>query len=147
MAQQSIDRIRVATRATGDLLASLVSMVAAVVAAGLLHPLLAPLMLLVAVPQGWASIIEARMSLGSWVRMLSNHRRLAVASDDASVTVGLPPQTSICRGGANEGQHQRQRRAPPLTRGSALACGFAWSWGRHNDYRELVNLLSPMPVT
>jgi ATP-binding cassette, subfamily B, bacterial len=81
VAQQSIDRIRVATRATGDLLASLVSMVAAVVAAGLLHPLLAPLMLLVAVPQGWASIIEARMSLGSWVRMLSNHRRLAVAGD------------------------------------------------------------------
>ena len=81
VAQQSIDRIRVATRATGDLLASLVTMVAAVVAAGLLHPLLAPLMLLVAVPQGWASIIEARMSLGSWVRMLSNRRRLGVASD------------------------------------------------------------------
>ena len=81
VAQQSINRIRIATQTTGDLIASLVSMIAAVVAAGLLHPLLAPLVLLAAVPQGWASIREARMVLQSWVRMLSNYRRLDVASN------------------------------------------------------------------
>ena len=81
VAQRSIGSIRIATRTTGDLIASLMSMVAAVVAAGLLHPLLAPLVLLAAIPQGWASIRDARMMLGSWVKMLSNHRRLGVAGD------------------------------------------------------------------
>jgi ATP-binding cassette subfamily B protein len=81
VAQRSISSIRIATRITGDLLASLVSMIAAVVAAGVLHPLLAPLVLLAAAPQGWASIRDARMRLGSWVKMLSNYRRLDVAGN------------------------------------------------------------------
>lgn len=81
VAQQSINRIRIATRVTGDLLASLVSMTAAVVTAGVLHPLLAPVVLLAAAPQGWASMRGARASLVSWVKMLSQYRRLGVAGD------------------------------------------------------------------
>jgi ATP-binding cassette subfamily B protein len=81
VAQQSINRIRIATRVTGDLLASLVSMTAAVVTAGVLHPLLAPVVLLAAAPQGWASMRGARASMASWVKMLSQYRRLGVAGD------------------------------------------------------------------
>jgi ATP-binding cassette subfamily B protein len=81
VSQQSINRIRIATRVTSDLIASLVSMIAAVVTAGLLHPVLAPLVLLAAAPQGWASIRDARAILASWVRMLSNYRRLDVTGD------------------------------------------------------------------
>lgn len=81
VSQSSIHRIEVAATTTADLLASLVSMTAAVVTAGLLHPLLAPVVLLAAAPQGWASIRSARAALASWVRMLSNYRRLGVAGN------------------------------------------------------------------
>lgn len=81
VAQQSIGRIRMGVRITGDLLASLVSMAAAVVTAGVLHPLLAPVVLLAAAPQAWASLQSARESYASFVRMISRWRRLDVTGD------------------------------------------------------------------
>lgn len=80
-AGHGIHRVHIAARATGGLLASLVSMMAAVVTAGLLHPLLAPVVLLAAVPQGWASIRAAKLSYDSFVRMTSRMRRLDVTCD------------------------------------------------------------------
>jgi ATP-binding cassette, subfamily B, bacterial len=74
------DRMRHVVGDTGDLLASLVSVGAAVVTAGLLHPLLAPVVLLAALPQGWASIRSARLMFESFVRMSSRRRRLGVTS-------------------------------------------------------------------
>lgn len=80
-ARYGIHRVHIATRATGGLLASVVSMLAAVVTAGLLHPLLAPVVLLAAVPQGWASIRAAKLDYDSFIRMTSRTRRLDVTGD------------------------------------------------------------------
>jgi len=72
------DRVSGAVRDTGDLIAGLVSVTAAVLTAGLLHPLLAPVVLLAALPQGWASVRSARLMFESVVRTLSARRRLGV---------------------------------------------------------------------
>lgn len=55
-----LSHVRMATSAVGSLVGSAVSMVAAVGTAGLLHPLLAPVVLLTVVPQGWASTGASR---------------------------------------------------------------------------------------
>lgn len=81
VAQQSVGRIRMGVRIAGDLLASLITMAAAVITAGVLHPLLAPVVLLAAAPQAWASLRSARESYGSFVRMISRWRRLDVTGD------------------------------------------------------------------
>jgi ATP-binding cassette subfamily B protein len=73
-------RIQSCVRDTGDLLASLVSVVAAVGTAGVLHPVLAPVVLLAALPQGWASVRSARLMFESVLRMNSARRRLNVTS-------------------------------------------------------------------
>lgn len=75
------NRIQASVRDTGDLLASLVSLVAAVGTAGVLHPLLAPVVLLAALPQGWASVRSARLMFESVLRTTSARRRLGVTSD------------------------------------------------------------------
>lgn len=46
----------------------------------MLHPLLAPVVLLAALPQGWASVRSARLMFGSVVRMNSRRRRINVTS-------------------------------------------------------------------
>lgn len=74
----AVPRVRFATRELMDLLAALVSMAAAVVAVGVFHPLLVPAVLLAAVPQGWASVRNAKVSFDSYVRMSSRSRRLDV---------------------------------------------------------------------
>lgn len=74
-------RVRAAVIDTGDLIAAIVSAVAAVVTAGVLHPLLAPAVLLAAIPQGWASVRSARLMFASVVRMNSRYRRQSVTSD------------------------------------------------------------------
>jgi ATP-binding cassette subfamily B protein len=71
------NRIQSCVRDTGDLLASLVSVVAAV---DVLHPVLAPVVLLAALPQGWASVRSARLMFQSVLRMNSARRRLNVTS-------------------------------------------------------------------
>jgi ATP-binding cassette subfamily B protein len=77
-ADLGLPRVRDGIRDVGELTASLVSMAAAVVTAAVLHPLLAPAVLLAAAPQGWAGIRNAKLAFGSFVRMASWMRRLAV---------------------------------------------------------------------
>jgi ATP-binding cassette subfamily B protein len=71
-------RIRSCAQDTGDLMASLVSVTAAVVSAGVLHPVLAPVVLLAALPRGWATVRSARLMFASFVRMTSARRRSSV---------------------------------------------------------------------
>ncbi|WP_246170191.1 ABC transporter ATP-binding protein [Pseudonocardia hierapolitana] len=71
-------RIRSCAQDTGDLMASLVSVSAAVVSAGVLHPVLAPVVLLAALPRGWATVRSARLMFASFVRMTSARRRSSV---------------------------------------------------------------------
>lgn len=75
------DRIRFAVQRTSDLTALVVTMTAAVLTAGLLHPLLAPTVLLAAAPQAWAQVKGAQLEFDSWVRRTSRARRLAVVSE------------------------------------------------------------------
>jgi ATP-binding cassette, subfamily B, bacterial len=73
-------RIRSCAQDTGDLIASVVSVSAAVVSAGVLHPVLAPVVLLAALPRGWATVRSARLMFASFVRMTSARRRSSVTS-------------------------------------------------------------------
>jgi ATP-binding cassette, subfamily B, bacterial len=63
---------------TGDLIATMVSVLAAVITAGVLHPLLAPVVLIAALPQGWASVRSARLMFASFLRTSSARRRLGI---------------------------------------------------------------------
>jgi ATP-binding cassette subfamily B protein len=65
----------------GNLLSSTISLAAAIVTAGLLNPVLAPVVLLAALPNGWASMRTARIGYESFVRMISRHRRLWITGD------------------------------------------------------------------
>ncbi len=95
------DRISGAVRDSGDLLAGLVSVTAAVATAGLLHPLLAPVVLLAALPQGWAAVRSARLMFASVVRTISTRRRLNVTSrlitgrDEAAEVRAFTTQTML----------------------------------------------------
>ena len=65
----------------GNLLNSAISLAAAIVTAGLLNLVLAPVVLLAAVPNGWASMRAAQLSYESFVRMNSRMHRLAITGD------------------------------------------------------------------
>jgi ATP-binding cassette, subfamily B, bacterial len=65
----------------GSLLGSAISLAAAIVTAGLLNPMLAPVVLLAAAPNGWANMRAAKLSYESYVRMVSRMRRLGITSD------------------------------------------------------------------
>ncbi|MFC4942189.1 ATP-binding cassette domain-containing protein [Pseudonocardia sp. GCM10023141] len=71
-------RLRAIVRDTSDLIAGVVAVTAAVVTAGVLHPLLVPVVLLAALPQGWATVRSARLMFASVVRMNSRSRRIGV---------------------------------------------------------------------
>ena len=75
------DRVRFAVQRSSDLTALAVSMAAAVLTAGLLHPLLAPTVLLAAAPQAWAQVKGAQLAFDSWVRRTSRARRLEVVNE------------------------------------------------------------------
>ncbi len=60
---------------------SVVNLAAAVTSAGLLHPVLAPVVLFAVVPNVWASARAAKLAYGSYLRMISRTRRLTLASD------------------------------------------------------------------
>jgi ATP-binding cassette subfamily B protein len=66
---------------TGNLLSSAISLAAAIVTAGLLNPVLAPVVLLAATPSGWASMRSAMLTYESFVRMVSRMRRLGITGD------------------------------------------------------------------
>jgi len=102
-----LPRVRGVVRDSGDLLAGLVSLVAAVTTAGLMHPVLAPVVLLAALPQGWASVRAARMMFASVVRMFSRNRRMGVTSrlitgrDEAAELRAFTTQNALL------GEHRR----------------------------------------
>ena len=79
--QGAPSRVRAAVRETADLTALAVSMCAAVVAAGILHPVLAPTVLLAAAPQAWAQVKGAKLAFDSWLRTSSRARRLDVVNE------------------------------------------------------------------
>jgi ATP-binding cassette subfamily B protein len=66
---------------TVDVLTGFVGLVAAAGTLGLLHPLLLPLLLLTAVPEGWASVRAARMRYLTMVALISVMRRKGVLAD------------------------------------------------------------------
>jgi ATP-binding cassette subfamily B protein len=76
--ERSSSQFRHAVREAGNLTAVLVSAVSAIVTAGILHPLLAPAVLLAVAPQAWASIRSAKIAFDSWLRTHSQTRRFTV---------------------------------------------------------------------
>jgi ATP-binding cassette, subfamily B, bacterial len=66
---------------TVDVLTGFVGLAAAAGTLGLLHPLLLPLLLLTAVPEGWASVRAARMRYLTMVALINVERRKWVLSD------------------------------------------------------------------
>ncbi len=100
-------RIREAVSDTGDLIASVVSLVAAVVAAGALHPVLAPVVLLAALPQGWASVRAARLMFASVLRMNSAHRRRGVTSNLITDRDAAAEVRAFTTQGVLLGEHRR----------------------------------------
>jgi ATP-binding cassette, subfamily B, bacterial len=83
-------RVRNAVRETGDLTSLIVSATSAVVTAGVLHPVLAPAVLLAAAPQAWAQVKGAQLAFDSWLRMSSRARRLAVTAELISQRENAP---------------------------------------------------------
>ena len=74
----ALSQIRNAATTIGDLGAGLVTVAAAVVTAGLLHPALIPVVVLPALPQAWATARAARLSYEWFLAMTSRSRRLSV---------------------------------------------------------------------
>ncbi|WP_246007303.1 ABC transporter ATP-binding protein [Actinomadura pelletieri] len=64
-----------------DVLTGAVGMVAAAGTLGVLHPLLLPLLLLTAVPEGWASVRSARMQYLTMLKLVEVSRRKWILSD------------------------------------------------------------------
>jgi ATP-binding cassette subfamily B protein len=75
---QGLSRVREIVNETGDLIALAVSVLASVITAGVLHPLLAPVVLIAALPQGWAAVRSARLMFASYLRTSSARRRLGI---------------------------------------------------------------------
>src|SRR5919107_947363 len=80
-AEQALIHLRFGASLVGDLAAAAVSMGAAVGTAGLLHPVLAPLVLLAALPQGWAGVRGAQLRMAANVRISATLRRRFVTGD------------------------------------------------------------------
>lgn len=78
---QGIMSVRRGVSDAGNLLSSAITLAAAIVTAGLLNPVLAPVVLLAAVPNGWASVRSALLGYQSFVRMVSRMRRLGITGD------------------------------------------------------------------
>ncbi|MCW2902714.1 MAG: transporter related protein [Streptosporangiaceae bacterium] len=64
-----------------DVLTGLVGLVAAAGTLGVLHPVLLPLLLLTALPEGWASVRSARMRYLTMLTLVSSNRRKWILSD------------------------------------------------------------------
>ena len=74
----ALNQIRASATTIGDLTAGLVTVAAAVVTAGLLHPALILVVLLPAISQAWATTRAARLSYQWFLEMTSRTRRLSV---------------------------------------------------------------------
>ncbi len=78
--ERGVRSIEISVRGVSDLTKSLIQLVAAVATAGLLHPLLAPLVLLAVVPEVLASARAVQLQYNSYLRMVSLRRRQSIAS-------------------------------------------------------------------
>lgn len=78
-ADQATARIREGVRMVGDLLGNCIGLLAAAATVGVVHPLLVPVVLIAALPQAWATLRTIRNSFLSHLRMMANHRRLAIS--------------------------------------------------------------------
>ncbi|MFE9576965.1 ABC transporter ATP-binding protein [Nocardia sp. NPDC006044] len=74
----SIDRC---VQAIVGISGALIHVIAAVTTTAVLHPLLAPLVLLAVLPEMWASARAAKLSYQSYVRMVTRNLRTAIASE------------------------------------------------------------------
>jgi ATP-binding cassette subfamily B protein len=79
-AEMGLSRLRSTATSVGDLLAGLVAVVAAVTAAGLLHPALIAVVALPALGQAWATTKVARLHYEWFLAMTSRSRRLGVVT-------------------------------------------------------------------
>ena len=88
-----LSQLRTSTTTAGDLLASLVSMAAAMITDAILHPLLAPVVPFSVLPQGWASIRSAKIQ--SDVALGGMQAHLLENSEKPSVPIGRFPRCPL----------------------------------------------------
>ncbi|WP_199442699.1 ABC transporter ATP-binding protein [Umezawaea beigongshangensis] len=79
--RHGVQSVEMSIRSVSDLASSSISVVAAVVTAGLLDPLLAPVLLLAALANGWAAMRAAKMRYESFLRMVTQNLRLFVVEN------------------------------------------------------------------
>ncbi|WP_328309236.1 ABC transporter ATP-binding protein [Actinomycetospora sp. NBC_00405] len=106
-AEHSLGRIRRGAETVGDLVSGLVAVVAAVVAAGLVHPVLAPVVLLAGLPQAWAAVSGVRLMFASVLRTTSQTRRLAVVGDLIAGRDNAAEVRAFTVGGVLAAEHER----------------------------------------
>ncbi|HEY9409662.1 MAG TPA: ABC transporter ATP-binding protein [Jiangellaceae bacterium] len=73
-----VDAIDQGSQRVADITSSLISMLAAIVTAGLLDPWLAPVLTLAALANGWAAMRVAKLGFESFLRMVTRRLRLGV---------------------------------------------------------------------
>jgi ATP-binding cassette subfamily B protein len=79
--QRGMSSIEGCVEAISNVSGSVIQLGAAVFTAAVLHPLLAPLVMLAVVPDMWASARAARLSYQTFVRMVSRMLRMQIASE------------------------------------------------------------------
>jgi ATP-binding cassette subfamily B protein len=79
--QRGMSSIEGCVEAIGTVSGSVIQLGAAVFTAAVLHPLLAPLVLLAVLPDMWASARAAKLSYQSYVRLVSRMLRMQIASE------------------------------------------------------------------
>lgn len=78
---QGIRGIETSLRQCADLSSSSISMLSAIIAAGLLNPWLAPVLLLAAVPNGWASVQVAKLRYRHFLANVTRNLRKSVLEE------------------------------------------------------------------
>ncbi|GAA4937725.1 ATP-binding cassette subfamily B protein [Actinomycetospora succinea] len=106
-AEHSVTRIRMGASVVGDLVSGSVAVVASVVAAGIVHPLLAPIVLLAGLPQAWAAVSGVRLMFASTLRTIAQARRLAVVGDLISRRDNAAEVRAFTVGGVLADEHER----------------------------------------
>lgn len=79
--QIGVSRIENSVRDIAKVASSVVSMVAALVTAGILNPWLVPVLLLAAVADGWTAMRMAKLGYESFLKMFSRRRRLQIVEN------------------------------------------------------------------
>jgi ATP-binding cassette subfamily B protein len=79
--QAGVSRVETSVRGIAEVASSVVSMVAAVVTAGILNPWLAPVLLLAAAADGWTAMRMAKLGYQSFLKMVSQTLRLFVVEN------------------------------------------------------------------